>query len=237
MLVAKKTAEKDRKARVEQLRKAQEAAERRKTLLVVAASVVVIAVLVTAVVAVIRREQDAKDPANVGVAVSAASCDAEVTDKTAGTSVHVGPGTDQASKTTVEYATVPPSSGEHYVEPAYPSRAFYTASDRPPLENLVHNLEHGYTVVWYAESLPKAQQDELKKISDLIRADSKTGGKFIVSAWDAGRGALPAGKTIAMSHWGAKSGYRQFCGVVSGAAISDFVAKHPYTDSPEPDAA
>jgi hypothetical protein len=234
--VAKKTAEKDRKARVEEMRKTQEAAERRKTILVVAASFVVVAVLVAAVVTVIRREQAGKDPANVGVAQGAAGCDAQVTDKAAGGSVHVGPGTDQASKTKVDYATVPPSSGEHYVTPAYPSRAFYTADDRPPLETLVHNLEHGYTVVWYAPSLPKAQQDELKKVSSLIRADPKTAGKFIVSAWDTTRGTFPTGKSVAMSHWGAKSGYRQLCGSVSGAAISAFVEKHPYTDAPEPNA-
>jgi hypothetical protein len=235
--VAKKSIEKDRKARVEELRKAQESAERRKTLLVVAASLVVVAVLVSAVFYVIRREQAAKDPASVGVAIGAAGCDAVVTDKTTGSSVHVGPGTDQPDKTTVKYAQVPPSSGEHYPEPAYPSRAFYTAADRPVLETLVHNLEHGYTIVWYSESLPKAQQDELKKISDLIRDEKGTAGKFIVSAWDASRGAFPAGKPIAMSHWGAKEGYRQFCGSVSGAAISGFVDAHPYTNAPEPDAA
>ncbi len=236
-LVAKKTAEKDRKARVEEMRKAQQAAERRKNLLVVVASLAVVAVLVAAVFAVIRREQAARDIATIGATAAAAACDAVITDKATGGSVHVGPGTDQASRTTVDYATVPPTSGEHYVQPAYPSRAFYTAADRPRVEELVHNLEHGYTIVWYSDSLPQAQQDELKRISDLVRADGTTAGKFIVSAWDSARGAFPAGKQIGISHWGKDNGYRRLCGSVSGEVIKSFVEKYPYTDSPEPNAA
>jgi len=235
--VANKNAEKDRKARVEEMRKAQQAAERRKNLLVVVASLAVVAVLVGVVFAVIRREQAAKDLANIGLpSAAAASCDPIITDEAAGGSVHVGPGTEQATKTTVDYKTVPPSSGEHYAQPAFPASAFYTADDRPRLEALVHNLEHGYSIVWYSESLSAAQQDELRRISEIVRDDSKTAGKFVVSAWDPARGAFPAGKNLAISHWGAKQGYRQFCGSVSGAAIKDFVAKYPYTDSPEPNA-
>ena len=237
--MANKNAEKDRKARVEEMRKAQQAAERRKNLLVVVASLAVVAVLVGVVFAVIRREQAAKDLANIGLpSAAAASCDPIITDEAAGGSVHVGPGTDQASKTTVEYKTVPPSSGEHYAQPAFPASAFYTADDRPRLEALVHNLEHGYSIVWYSESLPKAQQDELKRISELVRDNDENvgAGKFVVTAWDPARGAFPAGKNLAISHWGAKQGYRQFCGSVSGSVIKDFVAKYPYTDSPEPNA-
>lgn len=232
-----KNAEKDRKARVEEMRKAQQAAERRKTMLVVAAAVVVVAVLVAVVFTVIRREQAARDIAGIGVTTAAAACDAVVTDPATGSSVHVGPGTDQPEKTVVQYATVPPSSGEHFVQPEYPNRAFYTADDRPALESLVHNLEHGYTIAWYSESLPQAQKDELKRISELLRDDDATAGKFIVSAWDDARGAFPEGKQVALSHWGKENGYRQLCGSVSGEVLKKFVADYPYTDSPEPNAA
>ena len=101
----------------------------------------------------------------------------------------------------------------------------------------MHNLEHGYSIVWYSESLPKAQQDELRKISDLVRSDKSSQGKFIVSAWDASRGAFPAGKNVAISHWGAKNGFRQLCGAVSGEQIKTFMEAHPWTDAPEPNAA
>ncbi len=233
-----KSAEKDRKARVEELRKAQQAAERRRTMLVVGAAVAVVLVLAGIVTKVVLDSQAARDMTLIGVPVASAACDPVVSEAATGVSVHVGPGTDQADKTRVDYASVPPSFGEHYAISEYPARAFYTAEDRPPLERLVHNLEHGYTVVWYTAATPAAQVDELRRISDLARRESVTGGgKFLVSAWDDSRGAFPAGKTIGMSHWGATQGHRQLCGSVSGAAIKDFITKYPATDSPEPNGA
>ena len=235
--MSKKTADRDRKARLEEMRRAQQAKERRRTMLVVGAALVVVILLVGVVVVVIRGYQADRDVANVGVAMASASCDPISNDQATGSSVHVGPGTDQPDKTTVKYAQVPPSSGEHYVTPEPNARAFYTADDRPAMETLVHNLEHGYTVVWYDPSLPKAQQDELKSISDRARGEEATSGKFIVSAWDDAYGKLPEGKPVALSHWGKSQGHRQLCGAVSGEGIKAFIERFPYTDSPEPNGA
>jgi hypothetical protein len=232
-----KSAEKDRKARIEEMRKAQQAAERRRTMLVVGAAVLVVLVLAVVVWRAIAGSMAERDMTLVGAPAASAACDAPITEPATGSSVHVGPGTNQPNKTKVDYATVPPSSGEHYVNPEYPARAFYTAEDRPPLENLVHNLEHGYTVLWYTSQTPTAQVEQLQKIADLARADKATAGKFIVSAWDDSRGAFPAGKSIALSHWSAKEGHRQLCGAVSGAVVKDFITKYPATDSPEPNGA
>jgi hypothetical protein len=232
-----KTAEKDRKARVEEMRKAQAAAERRRTMLVIGAAVVVVLVLAGFVVKVVRDAQAEKDPATVGVALAAAACDPATSDKPTGTQVHVGPQTDKPNVTKVKYTTVPPAFGEHFVRPAYPALPFYTAADRPKMETLVHNLEHGYTVVWYTKSTPQAQVDELKKIADRARSMPETSGKFIVSAWDDAYGTFPSGKTIGMSHWGATTAHRQLCGAVSGEAIKKFVTAYPYSDSPEPQGA
>jgi Protein of unknown function (DUF3105) len=232
-----KTAEKDRKARVEEMRRAQAAAERRRTMLVVGAAVAAVLVLSGVVFKVVRDAQADKDVTNVGVALAAAACDPVTNDKPNGTQVHVGPQTDKPDVTKVKYTTVPPAFGEHFVTPAYPSLPFYTTSDRPRMETLVHNLEHGYTVLWYTSKTPQAQVDQLKKIADLTRAMSETGGKFIVSAWDDAYGAFPAGKTIGMSHWGATTAHRQLCGSVSGAAVKAFVTQFPATDAPEPNAA
>jgi Protein of unknown function (DUF3105) len=229
-----KTAEKDRKARVEEMRKAQAAAERRRTMLVVGAAAVLVLLLAGIVTKVVRDAQAEKDPANLGVALAAASCDAVTNDKPTGNQVHVGPQTNQPNVTKVNYTTVPPAFGEHFLSPAYPALPFYTTGDRPRMETLVHNLEHGYTVVWYAKSTPQAQVDELKKIADRSRTLPETSGKFIVSAWDDAYGAFPAGKTIGMSHWGAKTAHRQLCGAVSGEAVKKFVTAYPYSDSPEP---
>jgi hypothetical protein len=227
----------DRKAKLDEVRKAQQATERRRTLLVASAAGVVVLSLVAAVGVVIRNQVAASDMTKIGVTAAAASCDAVTNDAVTGVSDHVGPGTPTPNETSVKYATIPPSSGKHFAVPITPARAFYTASDRPVLETLVHNLEHGYTIVWYDESTPKTQQDELKKLAPLARDDDNAGPKFIVSAWDESRGAFPTGKHIAMSHWGAKNGHRQLCGQVSGEAIQTFVQKYPFSDSPEPGAA
>jgi hypothetical protein len=232
-----KTAEKDRKARIEQMRKAQQATERRRTLLVVGAAVLAVLVLTGVVFKVVRDAQAQKDPANTGVAAAAASCDQATSDPVTGSGVHVGPQTDQPNVKKVAYKTVPPTSGEHFVSPAYPALAFYSKDDRPAMEVLVHNLEHGYTVAWYTAATPQAQVDQLKQISDQVRAMPETGGKFIVSAWDDSYGTFPSGKTIGVSHWGAKTGHRLLCGSVSGAAIKSFVTSYPSTDAPEPNGA
>ena len=106
------------------------------------------------------------------------------------------------------------------------------------MEDLVHNLEHGYTIVWYDKTITGAALQDLKDLSDSARGKNETAnGKFIVSAWDDSYGKLPSGKHIALSHWGAKAGHRQLCGDVSGAAVQSFIKKFPFSDSPEPGAA
>ncbi len=54
--------------------------------------------------------------------------------------VHVQPGAPHEA-----YNTDPPTSGPHYAQPA--RAGFY--DDAIDDETLVHNLEHGYIVIWY----------------------------------------------------------------------------------------
>ena len=232
-----KSAEKDRKARVEEMRKAQQAVERRRTMLVVGAALAVVVILAGIVTKVVIDAQADRDMTRIGAQPAAAACDAVTSEAATGSLIHVGPGTEQPDKVRVQYATVPPSSGEHYVQPAFPASAFYSAQDRPELETLVHNLEHGYTVLWYSSKTPADQVEQIRRIADLARQESSTGGKFIAAAWDDSRGALPAGKNVALSHWGKTQGHRQLCGSVSGAGVKAFVDQFPYTDSPEPNGA
>jgi hypothetical protein len=234
--VARKTAEAERKERVEQLRRAQQQADRRRTLLVIGAAGALVAVLVGGVVWAVLNTAADRDMGKIGLSSAAASCDAVVESPKDKGSVHVGPGTDKPDVQSVKYSSVPPTNGEHFASPEYPSRAFYTAADRPKIENLVHNLEHGYTVVWYTESASAEQKAQLEKIAGLARKDEHTAQKFVVSAWDEAYGKYPAGKTVGISHWGLDHGYRQMCGAVSGEAIKSFVEAHPWSDAPEPNA-
>ncbi len=174
----------------------------------------------------------------VGVSEATADCDPATDDEVAeNASTHVGPGTDFPDTTRVDYAQVPPSSGEHFAQSAFPARPFYTARDRPRMEQLVHNIEHGYTILWYDDTIKGGQLDELKDIAASARDNDATGptGKFIVSAWDDAYGEFPSGKHVALSHWGAEQGHRQLCGNVSGDVVEAFIEDFPASDAPEPD--
>jgi len=244
--VAKKTADRDRRAKIAEMQRQAKAAERRRTLLIVGTAVVVVALIAGAVGFAILRDPNRVPSGaltSLGVPASAASCDPITNDKAAGGGNHVGPGTNQPNVTKVKYSTVPPTSGEHFASPQYPSRGFYTVKDRPAMETLVHNLEHGYTVLWYDASATAEQQATLRAVADKARSSDAARDKFIVSAWDPSYGAFPAGKHFALSHWAAdpqdlskQSGHRQLCGDVSGEVVQKFIETYPHTMAPEPNA-
>jgi hypothetical protein len=230
---------KTRRQRIEEMRAEQRRADRKRTALIVGTAGVLAVALVVGVVFAIQY-QNAHDPktkpiASFGVPAADAGCSPEVTKASTASQVHVGPGTNTPNETFVKYETVPPMFGPHFVTPAPFGTTFYTTRDRPKVETLVHNLEHGYTVVWYDSTITGDQLDQLKGLSERIPAAGTP--KFIVSAWDTAHGTFPAGKHVAFSHWGQKSGYMQLCAKVSGEAVQTFVDRHPYVDSPEPNGA
>jgi hypothetical protein len=114
---------------------------------------------------------------------------------------------------------------------------------------LVHNLEHGYTVVWYRDSAPQSDRDALAAIAKTFTSeDYDPTQKFIAAPWtDADGAGFPAGKNVVLTRWTAdptnpadttkQLGVRQACGSVSGAAIESFMQTYPSTSSPEPNGA
>ena len=235
-----KQQERDRRAKIEAMRKAEQAKERRKSMMFIAIAVVVGLGLIAAA-AVPAYLESRNDPANkalstFGVSKAAADCDAVQTSKGTNNEEdrnHVGDGT------TEDYATVPPSYGPHWAAPVFPAREFSTARDRPEMEQLVHNLEHGYTILWYDDTIKGNQLDQLKDIAASARNNDATGptGKFVVSAWDDTYGDFPTGKHIGLSHWGSADSFTQVCGKVSGEAVQKFIEDHPASDAPEANAA
>ena len=224
---------KNRRQRLEEIRQAEKKADRRRSLLIIGTATVLSIALILAVVIVVRRADSGliKNQAveSFGVPAAAASCDAEVSQNATGTGQHADP----AKVKKITYSTVPPTFGEHYPTPAPLGRTFYSESDRPAIEILVHNLEHGYTVVWYDKTITGDALTALNNLSQRLPLDAGK-QKLIISAWDDSYGTFPTGKHVAMSHWGAKQGVRQLCGAVSGEAIQAFMDKHPSTDAPEP---
>ncbi|CAN7455027.1 DUF3105 domain-containing protein [Terrabacter sp. LjRoot27] len=240
----------DRRERVAEMQAAQKRAERRRLLVVIGACVAVIAIIGAAVAWAIIGEQNKKDEAlqNISGDVAAASCDPITNDPASGSSDHVGPGTNQADVTKIEYSTVPPSSGKHFAVPAVDGRRVYTVADAPQIETLVHNLEHGYTILWYDRSVEKEQAAAFEALSTKVNAMKESANKFLISPWDPAYGALPAGKKYALSHWSAdvdqasgkvsnQMGHRQLCGGLNTTVVEDFVKKHPWSSAPEPGAA
>jgi len=231
-----KAQDRDRKAKVEAMRREQQARERRKSLLFIVIAVVVgLGIVAAAAWPAIQKSRN--DPAkksldSFGVAAGAAGCDDPTDDDPAGVSEHVEDGTK------VDYDQVPPSSGKHWGTPVFPARAFYTERDRPEIEQLVHNLEHGYNILWYDDTITGKALDTLKNLAASAASNELAGpaSKFIVSAWDDSYGTFPSGKHVALSHWGATESHRQLCGKVSGEVVQNFMEKYPYSDAPEPNA-
>ncbi|HEY9469292.1 MAG TPA: DUF3105 domain-containing protein [Propionibacteriaceae bacterium] len=180
---------------------------------------------------------------HLGSSIAAAGCDPIAEHEATGNQDHVAEGTK------VDYAQTPPDSGKHYPSPAPFTKHFYAEADRPPVETLVHNLEHGYTVVWYRADAPGKQIKNLQRIAKTFGSDDyDPADKFIAAPWsDADGAGFPAGKNVVITRWTAdpndpgnptaQQGVRQACTEVSGAAIKDFMTKYPVANSPEPSGA
>jgi hypothetical protein len=240
-----------RKARIAEVQKAQKSRERRTVLMIVAACgalVVLLAGVIAFGIFDARKNQPENLIAAIGTPMASASCDPVTTDPATGNSDHQGKGTNQPNVTKIAYSTVPPTSGPHFVQPVLDGRQFYSPTDSPAVETLVHNLEHGYTILWYAPGVATTAADQLKEIAGLANKLTPSQAKFIVAPLPEAYGTLPAGKSYALSHWSAttdatsgavtaQAGHRLICGDLSGEAVQTFVNTYPRTDSPEPQGA
>lgn len=235
----------NRRQQLASLQNQQKSGQRRRTVGLLVLCVVLAAALLSYPIYLVVKDSQASSAAlaDLGVAADAAGCDAVATHPASGNQNHVADGTK------VPYDRTPPDSGPHYASPAPFTKRFYTAGDRPAVETLVHNLEHGYTVVWYRDSAPQADADALSAIAKTFTSeDYDPSQKFIAAPWtDADGAGFPDGKNVVMTRWTAdptnpadttkQLGVRQACTAASGAAISSFMQTYPSTDSPEPNGA
>ena len=240
----KSNKDRDRRAVVEQMRRDQKKAERRRTIVVVSACVVVALVIVglAAIPLIKQNSLTSGDLASIGASEKAAACSPIQTKKANGNQDHKPQGTP------ISYDDAPPAFGPHWPSPAPFARKFYTADDRPDVEFLVHNLEHGYSLLWYDDTIAK-NSDQLavvKAIAKKYEGSQKLTDKFIAVPWTSKDGkAFPGGKHVALTHWSAggdpsdvskQKGVWQYCGDPSGAVVQKFMKEYPYSDSPEPQA-
>jgi hypothetical protein len=242
-----KPKDKDRRAVVEQMRREQQRAEKKRTAAIIAAAAVVGLVIIgLGAYPVImdsreNSEADSKDLGALGVPAAEANCQDVQATKATGSADHRPEGTD------LGYTDSPPAAGPHYPTWAPLSRKFYTAQDRPELGYLVHNLEHGYNILWYDETV--AEDDaQLSAVRQIARKFEGTDfeNKFIAAPWTAEDGEpFPDGAHVALTHWSmggthgnpeGQHGITRYCEAPSGEVVADFVADYPFTDSPEPGA-
>ncbi len=250
--MAKKSVKSDRQAVIDEIRKKQKGADRRRGFAIIGVcGLIAVIILGLAIYPIIKRNLDLREfnDLNLQEIGAKASVCQDVTKRPAdGSAEHV----DENQQ--IDDPDAPPAFGSHWnvagLAPATFERKFYTAGDRPELESLVHNLEHGYTILWYDETV--AEDDDMlntiEGIADKFTSDDENFRlKFIAAAWTSEDGKdFPEGQHIAFSHWSAggngetdptkQEGVWQYCSEPSGAAVKTFMDDFPYTDSPEPDA-
>ncbi|GEP35610.1 hypothetical protein NSZ01_33780 [Nocardioides szechwanensis] len=248
-----KQAKSDRQKVIDDIRKKQKGADKRRGYMIVGVCVVVALLIVGAAAYrpvmnwIDLRGFEDLDLESIGAPASA--CGKVETKPAEGSNDHIPTGTP------VVYDDAPPAFGPHWnelnVAPAPMDDKFYFADERPELESLVHNLEHGYTIVWYDETIADDEDavTELQAVAKKFPGTDNYRYKFIAAPWtsdDADGAEFPDGQHIAYTHWSAggegetdpekAEGVWQYCSEFSGEALEEFMIDYPYLDSPEPDA-
>ncbi|WP_395656127.1 DUF3105 domain-containing protein [Nocardioides sp.] len=252
MAKSAKSPKSNRQAVLEEMRKKQRGGDRRRNFAIVGVCVLIaVGLLAAAIVPIVKDKMDQRaieSKALDQIGAPASACQDIVTKKADGNQNHVPIGTP------VDYTTAPPAFGAHWneagVAPAPFARKFYTTDDRPELEALVHNLEHGYTILWYDSTIAddSSAMDEVQAIAAKFdESGDNFRDKFIAAPWessDENGKKFPEGQHVALTHWSAggtgetdatkQVGVFQYCSAPSGAALQTFMDKYPFSDTPEP---
>ncbi len=242
-----KQAKTDRQAVIDSIRSQQSKSENRRGLAIVGVCVLVAVLIIGA--AAFKPVKDWYDLRAYSsdslseIGAKASTCQKVVTKKADGNQDHVDVGTPMS------YPDAPPAFGTHWNMWDSMDRKLYTTSDRPELGELVHNLEHGFTILWYDQTIADSadKMDVLKGIASKLQGTTNLRDKFKAVPWESKDGkSFPKGQHVAFTHWSVggagetdvskQVGVWQYCSDVSGAALETFMQDYPYMDSPEPNA-
>lgn len=174
--MASKSQSTERKARIEQMRKAERARERRNRIITITASTVVVAALVAFGAFVLNKEsedQKKEDKAAAEPVKGEKSWDAKEL------------GRDHVAEA-VEYPQTPPVGGNH--NQVWMNCAGDVYKDAVPNVNAVHSLEHGAVWVTYNDKAPegdvKALGDRVGKTQYTLMSPVKEqAGAIMLTAW------------------------------------------------------
>ena len=224
-------ANRDRRQRLEELRKQQRAAERRKNFLFTGSAIVIaIALIAGAVIPTYLHDRAKKRKAAEALkkerrviqlaptaAEKSAGCLGVHQDPLSAAALHVTTPIDYSKEkngdTDGGTPPIPPSGGKHNPISLGDTNRFYPVADKPRPERAVHNLEHGYVVAWYDSKLPAADVKTLQTLTSSLQ-------RFLVVGWY--QGDLPADKHLVLTSWGRT----ERCSTASADVIRNFVSKH-----------
>lgn len=237
-----KSEKSDRQKVIDDIRRKQKSADKRQGFVILAVCIVAALLIVGLAawkpIATVFEKEKNSGKALDEIGAPASVCQDVVKKDATGQQDHRDPSEQ------ITYDDAPPAFGPHWPNPEPLDERFYSKDSRPELEVLVHNLEHGFTILWYDETAAgdSGMLGEIKAISDRLN-DSDTNNRlsFKAAPWtdDDGKG-FPDGMHIAFTHWtadqatGKSEGVWQYCSEPSGAALEQFMKDYPYYDAPEP---
>jgi hypothetical protein len=125
------------------------------------------------------------------------------------------------------FPSTPPASGPHSANPL-PSGVYNTP---PPIDRLIHSLEHGAAIVWYSPAVTGQALDELTAFYE----SADVGSRVIVAPYDypdeGEAGSLPQGVQMSLVAWHTV----EQCARVDVAAAFDFTSSYgapPFGERP-----
>lgn len=219
-------ANKDRRARLEELRRQQKAAERRKNFLFIGSAITVAVILIAAAIIPAylhdqanKRKTKAGYQASPSAAEKAAGCLGVHNDPLSPAAQHVLTPVDYTKEkfgdTHGGTPPIPPTGGKHNPSTLSDTNRFYPLAQKPRPERALHNLEHGYVVAWYDSKLPADQVAHLQ----LLAGQGNLNHLLVVGWW---QGDLPAGKHLVLTSWGRTDR----CATVSDTVVNAFYKAH-----------
>ena len=241
-------AERKERARLERIEiERKQARARRNRWIAIVASVVVVAGATA--FALTRPESEAQATGQAAELLGAASTEGAAAGCTEAADVgayqpedldraHVGAEGPAQMPPLASYPSQPPASGPH----AGTTLAAGVYSSPPPMDQLIHSLEHGAAIVWYAPGIPS---ETLSEIEDFYR-DPEVGSRVIVAPYDypdeGEAGTLDEGTSMALVAWH----HAQTCAEANLAAAFGFTSRYGFPtfageeylgNAPEPGAA
>ncbi len=210
--------------------------ERRKGFIFLGVSVVAFLIIIAAALwpQLNQPDQPTKSVGKLGATLAEAKCSPVEKSSAAGSGDHREDGTK------LTYPQGPPASGPHWGNFLYGPqiRNFYTREDRPPVEQLVHSLEHGHTIIWYDETIQPGTPS-YERLQTYAKGLT-TSDYLMIAPWNADDGnGLPSGKHLALTHWTGpddQQAVRQYCALPSGEAFDAFRKEFTNKNAPEPGA-